>query len=63
MGFVAVAVPIPVMALGTIVAAVQTLVFCLLSSIYITLATEHDHGDEHGHAPAEKHGDGDEAHA
>jgi len=62
MSLVAIALPIPVLALGTIVAAVQTLVFCLLSSIYITLATEHEHGDEHGHAP-EEHGDGDEAHA
>jgi len=44
-------IPIPIMVLGTIVAAVQVLVFCLLSSIYITLATEHeDHGDAaHAH--------------
>ena len=47
--------PIPIMILGTLVAIVQVLVFCLLTSIYISLATEgHDdheggHG-EHGHA-------------
>lgn len=46
--------PIPIMILGTLVAVVQVLVFCLLTSIYIALATEgHDdheggHGD-HGH--------------
>jgi F-type H+-transporting ATPase subunit a len=42
--------PIPVLVLGTLVAIVQTLVFCLLSSIYITLATEHEegHGESHG---------------
>jgi F-type H+-transporting ATPase subunit a len=49
--------PIPVMILGTLVVVVQTLVFCLLASIYITLATEHeDHGEAHGHEkPAEAH--------
>ncbi len=48
-------VPIPVMILGTLVAIVQVLVFCLLTSIYIALATEHeDHGDG---------GHGKEAHA
>lgn len=44
-------VPLPIMMLGTIVAAVQVLVFCLLSSIYISLATEHEHED-HGAAHA-----------
>jgi F-type H+-transporting ATPase subunit a len=52
--------PIPVMILGTLVVVVQTLVFCLLTAIYITLATEHeDHGEAHGHekahAPAAAH--------
>jgi F-type H+-transporting ATPase subunit a len=42
--------PIPIMVLGTIVAAVQVLVFCLLSSIYITLATEHEHDHEPVHS-------------
>jgi F-type H+-transporting ATPase subunit a len=41
--------PIPIMVLGTLVIVVQTMVFCLLSSIYIALATEHE---EHDHAPA-----------
>ncbi len=44
--------PIPIMVLGTLVAIVQVLVFCLLTSIYIALATEH--GDDHGHGHAEK---------
>ena len=39
-------VPIPVMMLGCVVVIVQTLVFCLLSVIYISLALEHD---EEGH--------------
>lgn len=39
--------PIPIMMLGTLVAVVQVLVFCLLASIYITLATEVH--DDHGH--------------
>ena len=72
MGLVMLIVPIPVMALGTIVGAVQTLVFCLLASIYITLATDHEHDESHGHKDddhghdkaAEKHeDDGEEAHA
>lgn len=67
-GLVVLVVPMFPMALGTIVAAVQTLVFCLLSSIYITLATEHEHDHEPGHGKghddAEKHEDeGEEAHA
>lgn len=46
--------PIPILILGTLVAVVQPLVFCLLASIYIALATEHeDHGDGHAHAKAE----------
>ena len=38
--------PLPIMVLGTLVAIVQVLVFCLLTSIYIALATEghEDHG-------------------
>lgn len=41
MSLVAVFVPLPVMFLGIIVVIVQTLVFSLLTSIYIGLATEH----------------------
>jgi F-type H+-transporting ATPase subunit a len=39
-GLVALLVPVPLMLLGIIVVVVQTLVFCLLTSIYIGLATE-----------------------
>ncbi len=56
--------PIPIMMLGTLVAVVQVLVFCLLTSIYISLATEvhddHAHGAEggaHGHAEGDAHDD------
>ena len=41
LGMIALLVPIPLMFLGIIVVLVQTLVFCLLTSIYIGLATEH----------------------
>ena len=40
LGMVAIFVPIPLMFLAIIVILVQTLVFCLLASIYIGLATE-----------------------
>lgn len=42
---VPVLVPVPSMLLGVLVCVVQTLVFCLLSVIYISLAIEH--GEEH----------------
>lgn len=42
MGFLTVLVPLPVMILGCIVVLVQTLVFTLLTCIYIGLATEHE---------------------
>lgn len=42
LALVAVLVPLPVMALGIVVVIVQTLVFTLLTSIYIALATEHE---------------------
>jgi F-type H+-transporting ATPase subunit a len=35
-------IPIPFFFLGLLVSVIQTLVFCLLSSIYIALAVEHD---------------------
>src|SRR4029078_11668908 len=42
LGLVAVLVPLPVMLLGCLVILGQTLVFTLLTSIYISLATEHE---------------------
>ena len=62
LGIFALFLPIPIMILGTLVAIVQVLVFCLLASIYIALATEtHDehHGEGHGHG--DEHGE--KAHA
>ena len=41
LGIFALLVPIPVMLLGCIIIVVQTLVFTLLTIIYISLATEH----------------------
>jgi F-type H+-transporting ATPase subunit a len=57
-GMVMLFVPIPILMLGTLVCVVQVVVFCLLSSIYITLATEHEehdhaHGDAHAHDKAQ----------
>jgi F-type H+-transporting ATPase subunit a len=46
--------PIPVMILGTLVVIVQVMVFCLLTAIYISLATEHDEAE----ADAKSHGAG-----
>lgn len=48
-GLIMLVAPIPILILGTIVALVQVLVFCLLSSIYIALATEHEHDEAHAH--------------
>jgi F-type H+-transporting ATPase subunit a len=60
LGMIALFLPIPVMVLGTLVVIVQVMVFCLLTSIYITLATEHEDHDEHdakakGHEAAAAH--------
>jgi F-type H+-transporting ATPase subunit a len=54
LGMVALFLPIPVLVLSTLVVIVQVMVFCLLTSIYISLATEHD---EH-EADAKSHGVG-----
>ena len=45
LGFGFLLVPLPVMVLGTIVCLIQTLVFCLLSTVYIGMAIEdlHEH--------------------
>lgn len=42
LGFGILLIPLPIMALGLVVAVVQTLVFCLLSIVYIGLAIEHE---------------------
>jgi F-type H+-transporting ATPase subunit a len=55
--------PLPIMMLGTLVALVQVLVFCLLTSIYISLATEVHHDDHHGDDKAHGHGHAEKAHA
>jgi F-type H+-transporting ATPase subunit a len=54
LGMVALLLPIPVLILSTLIVIVQVLVFCLLTSIYITLATEHDENE----ADAKSHGAG-----
>jgi F-type H+-transporting ATPase subunit a len=51
LGLVPIIVPLPFMALGLMVCTIQTLVFVLLSVIYVALAVqEAHHGDEHTHA-------------
>lgn len=47
MGLFAVLVPIPLMLLGCLVVVVQTLVFTLLTCVYIGLATEHEAHEAH----------------
>lgn len=44
LGFHLVLVPLPIQVLGLLVAVVQTLVFCLLSIVYISMAVEHAEG-------------------
>lgn len=53
-------VPVPFLILGVLVCIVQTLVFSLLTMVYISQAVEdHGHGDDHGH----DHGHGAHEHA
>jgi F-type H+-transporting ATPase subunit a len=48
MSLVAILVPVPLMMLGCLVVLIQTLVFTMLTCIYIGLATEHEaHGAHH----------------
>jgi F-type H+-transporting ATPase subunit a len=54
-GIFALLLPVPILMLSTLVIAVQVLVFCLLTSIYITLATEHEEHDSHDHAHQQSH--------
>ena len=59
-------VPVPFLILGTMVAVIQTLVFCLLSMVYINMAVsvhDHDDHDEHAHADHHAHAEGAKAHA
>jgi F-type H+-transporting ATPase subunit a len=60
LGMVALFLPVPVLILSTLICVVQVLVFCLLTSIYITLATEHeDHeADVKGHGVGATHAAG-----
>jgi F-type H+-transporting ATPase subunit a len=57
LGMVALFLPVPVLLLGTLVVIVQVMVFCLLTSIYIALATEHDDhkADAKAHGAAAAH--------
>jgi F-type H+-transporting ATPase subunit a len=43
-------VPVAPMLLGSLVCVVQTLVFCILSTVYISMAVaHHDHAEEAHH--------------
>jgi F-type H+-transporting ATPase subunit a len=53
LGLVPILVPLPFMVLGLVVCVVQTLVFILLSMIYIGLATASTHDDPHDTAHGE----------
>jgi F-type H+-transporting ATPase subunit a len=52
LGLVALLVPIPLALLGLLVCLVQGLVFCLLTAVYIALATEEHEGHGEGHGDA-----------
>ncbi len=48
LGLVPILVPLPFMVLGLLVSLVQTLVFCLLTTIYISLAISGEHEEHEG---------------
>lgn len=50
LGMVALFLPIPVLVLSTLVCIIQVIVFCILTSIYITLATDHEEHEPQGGA-------------
>lgn len=49
LGLIALFLPIPAIFLGLLVVVVQTIVFCLLTCVYIGLATEHEEHHEGAH--------------
>jgi len=49
-GLVPLLVPVPFLILGVLVVIIQTMVFCLLSMVYIQGAVEPEHGDHDDHA-------------
>ncbi len=55
LGLVPILVPLPFLALGLIVCVIQTIVFVLLSAVYLALATEDAHADEHHAEEAHAH--------
>ena len=55
LGLVPILVPLPFLALGLMVSLIQTLVFVLLTMIYIGLSVADTHGDEHHGAEAHAH--------
>jgi F-type H+-transporting ATPase subunit a len=55
LSLVPILVPLPFMALGLMVSVIQTVVFILLSMIYIGLATAHGHDSEQHHAEHKAH--------
>lgn len=55
LGLVPILVPLPFMALGLMVAFVQTLVFVLLTMIYVGLSVASSHDDEHEAAADKEH--------
>jgi F-type H+-transporting ATPase subunit a len=63
LGMIALFLPVPVLILGTLVCVVQVLVFCILTSIYITLATDHEEHEPHAAGHGAGHGTGHDAHA
>jgi F-type H+-transporting ATPase subunit a len=48
-------VPLPVMFLGLIVVVVQTVVFTLLSTVYLSMAVAHHDDHDHGHGEGHAH--------
>ena len=48
-GLAPLVVPIIFMILGILVSFIQAYVFTVLSMVYISLATHHDHDEEHAH--------------
>lgn len=48
-GLIPVLVPVPFLVLGMLVVVIQTLVFSLLSMVYISMAVAHEHADQAHH--------------
>lgn len=62
-GLVPILIPVPFYVLGFMVCLIQTAVFCILTTVYVGMAVQEAHHDDHGHDAKGHDAHGKDAHA